>query len=182
MRLFRLGLFSWSSITDQAERDKKAKELSEARKRINKEYNDRIEPYNDENVLKDSKKAYNGELKTKDGKVKTVKDIEEKARFKRKEAMSIRNREFEAIQDKEFNPKKRNFRKKVNVKPVDEAPVKFALSDTAKKNLKKGGKYLAGGAIIAGTGYGVKKAVDHYKGKKSNDKVRKSIYPGNKKG
>ena len=99
-----MGLFStWTSITDKEERAKKAKELREARKRIQADYNKRIEPYTAEKVVEDSKKAFEGKIVTgegKDRKVKTVKDIQEKAKFKRGEALNIRNQEYELIQDK----------------------------------------------------------------------------------
>ena len=185
-----MGLFStWTSITDKEERAKKAKELREARKRIQADYNKRIEPYTAEKVVEDSKKAFEGKIVTgegKDRKVKTVKDIQEKAKFKRGEALNIRNQEYELIQDKpvkkskflEEQLKKTEEQIRRNEAKANKIRIKNKVANALKS---KEAKIGYGVVAAAGLGYGAKKIYDHQKKKKNNDTVRRKIWTGDKK-
>ena len=190
MRLFRMSLYStWESITDPEERAKKAKELREKRKRIHDEYIKRTEPYTPENVLKESKRAFNKEItkgSKKNKKLATVKDIQEKAKFEKEQAMNNRNQEYDLIQDK---PKRKSKFRMEQIKKT--AAEEEAKAKKLKLKLLKGkiGKALkskgaiAGYTVIgtAGLGYGAKKVYDHQKKKNANQEVQRKIWNGESK-
>ena len=198
MRIFRLGLFAktWEHIVDPEERYKKAEELKEARKRINKEHTKRIEPYSDEKIIEKAKSEYTkfenkktggkGTSSEKTGgaeKTKSLRDLENQAANRKNESLAIRNKEFEQIQDK-AKPKPNPKPKPTTPEPqISKKEVGKIIKETLKKPKVKGSLIAVGGlGLASGAGYLGHKAWKKHKEKKDNEKVRRSIYNPKKKG